>query len=408
MVDIYKGTKADKNTKQTLKEDAANVKGFIPGTAGFMDTFGPSVNKTFSQSTVFGRELTKDNLLGEQQRKANAAGVDINYRKTLDDDLIRTIQSQHPEYGLLTSTEIEDELINRHNKTLDIYNKASERASFGGKIGSLVGSMAGFVKDPLNAASFLVGGSAIQGAKFATNFVRVGAVEGVINTALEGVQKKGEVELREKLGEDVSAGQIAGELGIAAGAGFVLGGTIGASLAKLPGAANRASEVTRTFADKVTTLRKEVDSGNISLNPEQADNLSMAEELVDVAATTPDGMSQATHSQQYGLAAKQFEEGNNIKVSKDDTLSHIDIENDVPQPKDSDGFFEDSIIKDELQQDNLIRDVKESLEIEDIDFPEFNTNGELVTRSGKEIMEDLDKQSKEIDDLISCMNRSGE
>ena len=316
-----------------------------------------------------------------------------------NEELIQSIKQSHPDLNIKTDSEIEQEVIQDQLDLLDRDKDLQERSTFLGKVGYLTGSLVGWIRDPTHAASLLAGGSITRGASMLTNFLRVGAAEAAIEAAIVTGEKGAEVEFRRSTGEEVSATQAILEAGVEVGLAGVLGGTVGAvggfiakAIPKAKNPTNAASEASAELLDKFNKSAK---------NPtaEQVQAAALLDETVRIAKRAPKDANYEQHMTDYAHARKSIVEGRDINKAD------AGVDSTKVEPPESSRLADTEVTPDEA--DILIKDVKDSLEVEDVTFRELNKDNQVISeKSARGVMNDLDAQDKALRDTITCFNVS--
>lgn len=144
---------------------------------------------------------------------------------------MKTIMAAHPEAGFSSLRSIWDATRN----TAQTFSQAADEERMGlvGGAAYLLGSMAGFGADPVNAATLAIGAGPIAGARTIGTVGKAVIAEGAIQAGVEATQEvRGQAAMRERLGLDGGFGSSAMRVGGA----FAFGGAFrGASEALMAG-----------------------------------------------------------------------------------------------------------------------------------------------------------------------------
>ena len=205
--------------------------------AKFTRDYSTSGGRTAIQDEKLITEFAKFRDIPQEDLERDLLSDPFSYGRRLgkikellsDPEVVQQFNTENPNNPIRSYDEIEQEIITEYNVRKSLIDAQSDTSSVIDKIQSLLSGGAGFAADPTNLLSYLIGGSVgIGGKTILGAFGKAATAEAGIEGALQAKDKPGEVELREKAGENPTAGQIAGEVALEVGAASLFGGTFGA------------------------------------------------------------------------------------------------------------------------------------------------------------------------------------
>ena len=274
-MNIYESLPSYSGRTNEVEADPHQGMSELPAT--FADAFANTYNLTYSRYTEQGRAANYSDIAKEEFIKLQKAGIDVplattgmpvapsiydtnnmpltevNWEKTFSDnaDTINKLKQEKPELSVKSWEDIHAQVLKQQQALMDEDARLSNVSTGTSKAGWLAGLIAGQARDPINAVSMLAGAAPYKAtATLLQNALRIGSLEAGLNVALEAGQKSSEVAFREATGEQVTAGDIAFELGAAG----VLGAGLGVAGA---GAAHGLSVLLRNKPSIVSTVAAE-------------------------------------------------------------------------------------------------------------------------------------------------------
>lgn len=374
--------------------------------------------------------------------------------KKYDEQIVK-VREEDPLYypdnnPLKTTKEIEQEFVNDYAKVVATDDQETEHSTFLGQLSFAAGAIVGYMEDPGNLVS--IGATApVVASKYGAQVLaaqgikqtmaagaRFAGMEAVVDTTRDAVINRPHYyDLRkEALGEDASFSQIATDLTIQAGATAALsfvGIMAGDALAKRfkwgssvqeeqPGAIPESGPryeppdemgngggitqdsgvVTREFVNKFEEAKPYMD-------PVEAD---VVQEVVDLAKTTPEHLSQSQHGRNYQVALEQVMKGEDVNVPfralDEPSTSSVVPETAIEQPR----IQETPPKPDELimQTYNEIKsklDTMDDLETLPDTFREQNVASEITVGSLKQRLKEHFDDVDALDKIITCWSKGG-
>ena len=249
MINIYSNfNKAQAKSRLEAEAKAA------PPEYGFTDRFTAARKAAYTVGTEFGRRESFNDLMAQQSKIIEDNKLDlfipgslqkINHGRAVSSPALlekikenrekfNQIRAERPDLGLKTVDELEQAQLNDFSNIMQANQRAADNSTMMGYVGSFLGSAAGYIQDPVGAATlFFPAARVTQGMK-ALTAVREGAKAELKAAAIPiGVNKPGELAVRQELGEEITPQQVLGEVGVELGAAALLGGAAGGLTAGL-------------------------------------------------------------------------------------------------------------------------------------------------------------------------------
>lgn len=420
MANIFKGTRSYKSTEARLQDQGRDREiPKAPPSSG--DRFKAAFSDAFKIGTQGGRNLLETTRERDQIRlhQEHNTGVFSHQNSLLDSTAavqfgvtdgkdilrknearIRELQKEFPNAGFKTAQEVDDDILREQGEILR-KNRELSAASSGfdmGDIAAFAGYVTGFLADPANALSAAVGGGAVAG-KAGLSAIRVGASEAAIESALLLKDKPGELEVRRKLGEEITPAQVAAEVGISIGAAGVLGGAIGALFSKFAPVGTPANPVSQKTIDMVKRARKGISDGSIRESAELSSHLDMLDETAQILARTPEDSTQIQHTKDYVKAREDLANGRDVDVTG---RSHEDEAGGNPPQ------MPENTVELQTQQDTVISAAKQRLDVEDIELKVTDEQGNVIeSRSARQLLREAEQAEKAAKAIDQCMLGGG-
>lgn len=354
-----------------------------------------------------------------------------------------------PDSPLKTYSELEEDDNERYRQLTIEDNLDTETSTLMGQLSYAGGAIVGYLEDPANAVSMLVAGGAV-GVKFGAEFAAAtgkeafktgfkwAGYEGLVDTSRDfAMNRPHYYDLREKaLGEEWSWKQVGQDfavqtaatttfsaLGLLAGRQLANSFRWGSSVTEeVPGAIPESGPryvppddagngggivqdsgvVTREFVNKFEEVKPYMD-------PVEAD---VVQEVVDLAKTTPEHLSQPQHGRNYQVALEQVMKGEDVNVPfralDEPSTSSVVPETAIEQPR----IQETPPKPDELimQTYNEIKsklDTMDDLETLPDTFDGSEVASDISVGSLKQRLKEHFDDADAIDKVITCWSKGG-
>lgn len=321
-----------------------------------------------------------------------------------NDQLLMDLRAAHPELNIQSDEEIASQVVMDQTEILHRDEDLAERSTFLGKAGYLTGSMVGWVRDPVHFLSSLAGLSPAGRLSMAQNFLRVGAAEAAIVTALEVAEKPKEIQFRRLTGEEsLTVAQAELESALTIGTSFVIGGAIGAAIgrftrpiARSATGNNAVNDATQATVDKIRTQQAK---GTI-FDPEVEQAADLLDESLQIARGAPEDVTYETHMNNYAEARKAIAEGDNVPGAEDLGAVKRASDVDVDAPVTSETAVPNAV---DSVQDLAIADLRATLTSQDVTTRTTSPSGEITAVSSRQVLADLDAEDAAIKATITCL-----
>lgn len=371
-----------------------------------------SLNKGFNERIAKIRkyaphELPKDlqGIGGEGKQvldtmMASIEGIGAKTRPLtpMDDEKIKRLRETYPELkDLKTDDELKKEFMEQELARRAELQASMNDTGWRAGVAAFVGAAIGYLSDPVNIGSMaapLGGGVALKAGHAASNFLKVGTAEAAIAATIAAKDRPGEFEKRIELGEDITAGQQALELGIEIGAAGLLGGGIGALLGRLTG---RSVGHSGGVADDV--VRGSYD--NIG-NGTQFKDSNIIRDATTYYRVKPDDVPLDTHLRAVQKAADDIANGRAPEVR--DILGQ-----EIPPPMQRTDFTPPAqkVLKaneEALTQYEAVKTRYGADTVDDLEIPvSREADDGIDTQSVKQIIREIDQEEKTISLLDACL-----
>lgn len=215
-------------------------------------------------------------------------------------DMVNKYNQANPHNPVKSMQEIEEQIVANYQARMQLEQVADESRDTLDKVQAFLSSGLGYLGTPENLAIAGAGGLAGATAKTLTGaFLKSGAGEAVAGLGLQGVNKPAEVEMREKAGEEVTAGQIAGEIAFETGIEFFAGGVFGTIFnlgARAFGYKAKPSTKIATQAEFVEHIKSPSSTAEGLTDLEHSQNLATATEQLSQqeVVNVPNGIAEKT------------------------------------------------------------------------------------------------------------------
>lgn len=444
MSNIFGGSTEYKSMAQQAKTDGYQGEQIDIGLTGYI---GLGAQATFTRATTAGRNkisreeyAKRDKLIADSglAREYGLSGdltnftrglltiapvgkglVSREYKRKVEEkrENIARLAADHPELGIKTDEEIENDIIERHKDNLREEVKAQDNASTVDKAAFFVGNILGFVKDPINAMAIATPYSLARGS-VSQALTKVFGAEAAITAGLSASQKKGELELRKDLGEDVKSSQLITEPIIEGAIGGLFGATIGAigiGLSKaITGRLNKRTE--KIVKEVMQEIDVEVNAASTSASQLAArDKQAIIEEGVEILRRQPEEIPTDVHLKAYQKAAQDVKDG---KIAQVDELveqylppeyrgaqTKIDEASDTSPEAPEGSRLEDADLDNDVVRERIIDNTRAGLEKNDIQFTTKDFEGNDVSKSAKVMLDEMKADRVAIKDVITCMTK---
>lgn len=357
--------------------------------------------------------LNDNNFLGIGEKQKDILGMPDFDEFLRDnekyDELLNDFISAHPELNILSDEQIRSEVAMDQFELLNRDQDLAERSTWLGKAGYLAGSMVGWLRDPVNSSSSLLGLSSVGRLTMAQNFLRVGSTEAILTGILEFKRKPSELEFRKEFGEpDLTVSDVEKEAILASAGSFVLGGGIGSlvgrfvrgrSRLKIAESETNNNNVTEGTQDLVDAVRARQAAGeSFDIQVEQATDL--LDEALQIARAAPKDTSYERHMTNYASARKAVAEGLDVKGADEFSQTVRGSDQRVEAPDGSQTAIPESTID---VQNRAITGLRTELNKNDVLTNTAGTEGGAVNISSREILDNLDAQDAAVRATIDCL-----
>lgn len=398
-MDIYTNESTKKRITQEYKdkerrdlETAKRQEEFDADSSGFVENTAAAFEEQFTIHSKSGQESVYDKIIQEQDAILKANNIDVSelvlqkIRQSANPtegwsdwmranpEVYNKIVSDNPDLGLKSAEQIEEQALDEFNKTIAEHEDVSSRSTFMGTVGKLVGVAGGYLRDPAGLASVVApGGVVTKGMSILKSFANVAKAEIAAVTGEQLINKPSEVDLRRRLGEDVSTGQAITESAALVGGAGIIGGAIGAGIIR---------PIVNKFGQPVS---KEA--------------LSIVEDVEHLRNTKPPGMSQKQHE-----AALDKALDDNFK-NKDVDVSEITGKLEEPPTSRIDAVAEE--FTDEVRETSF-QSTKQKLEVEDVTYEVKDADGQVLeTISFRQLAQKAEADDISFKTLAQCLAKGG-
>lgn len=343
----------------------------------FADRFSSS-NKLQFLGTAQGQIDHVQQQLNDQAKLLESVGIRPNFNlgdvdiggevrpgKARKEDVYKLLDqyaAEFPELGLKTSGEIEDKLIEDYKRARYEDQILGEEDGILGGIAMILGAATGFLRDPRNLITTLVGGGAAAGAVNASKPI-LGQIlrnEFIAGLGIAGAAKPPEVDIRRRSGEDVGLAKAAGEVVAEAAIGATIAGGVAVAAGAIAGRVSRQS---------------------------------LGQQIEHLNAVKPEGVSNAEYSDNVVRAAEQMVNGEKVSVV-DEAVAPSASRSQVDEPL--------ADVTDETLETDLAS-LREELEGLDADVVVEDLDGNIVSAGTiQERLRQSDLDLEAADKLVQC------
>lgn len=241
------------------------------------------------------------------------------------------IVKNNPQLGLKTSKELNDMDIERLKKEAEREQEVLNNATSIGKVGQLVGSLAGYTTNPVTLATMPIGGGALTvqaGRSIVSQLPRILAANAALSAVTSVTSKPLDIKYREQvLGESkVGIGQALKEIALETGIGAALGSGLTIGAGAIARAYNNQAKMLGKLGEdlvpedviaKAERLEADIEMQGGVASKEQADQLNgLQQQILDKT-----GLPIRQHAKEGGLLPLEEQELASLQqASKEGTL----------------------------------------------------------------------------------------
>jgi hypothetical protein len=258
------------------------------------------------------------------------------------------IVKNNPQLGLSTSDELRQMDINRLKQEAAKEKEVLDNASTSGKVGQILGALAGYSTHPIAVATLPLGGQALTlraGEAILPQLPRILAANTAVAAAVVAPTKPSDVKYRrEILGEEVSTGQAAKEIVFETAVGGFLGAGLSVGIGAIARSYNAQALQLGKVADelipealiaKAEKLEAKIESQGGEATKKQADELNeLQQEIIDktglpIRQNVKEGGLLPIEEQELATLQKASKEGTLAPEQQDRLQELLDQQNNI-------------------------------------------------------------------------------